>query len=332
MKVVAILTIVVLALAAGCGQAETPSGPKGAIPYDPSTKVPADLPPSPSTWPPYPAFTQRSCWTRPFGRVERQPAPSYAPAPRKTALEPKEVVARFLSRFGDRRYIHSIAIGPVPALELRNWHSNFIVHPPEDALWATISVPRADRVGASKERPSEEMIAEWEAGLAEAALRDDFCAAGGSPLVGWTTPGIKGGLSSREYALGMRFPNPSPQQFRARVALVGRKYGFRVYSLTLLRPEQLAPLLVVESNRPRKAFVHDIPAIVSLLDPIDQAGSQAAETFEGFLLEARDARGVFVGVESLRRDEMEGGEWSWNRCVYPYAHSEPVGAKPCPSS
>jgi hypothetical protein len=113
-------------------------------------------------------------------------------------------------------------------------------------------------------------------------------------------------------------------------ALVGRGYGFRVLSLRLLRPRQLAPLLVVETSRDRTAFVNDVPAIMSLLDPTSSAGQQTALTFEGFFLETLDAKGPFVRVEDVYRGEVEGGQWSWNRCVYPYDHSEPIDAKPCP--
>ena len=60
--------------------------------------------------------------------------------------------------------------------------------------------------------------------------------------------------------------------------------------------------------------MHDVPAIMRLLDPIRSAGTQTAVTFEGIYY----------------RGEVMGGQWSWNRCVYPYEHSEPFGAKPCP--
>jgi len=97
-----------------------------------------------------------------------------------------------------------------------------------------------------------------------------------------------------------------------------------------LRPRQLAPLLVVETSRDRKLFVGDIPAIASLLDPIVTGAGQNASTFEGFMLEARDANGPFVRVNNVHRGEAAGGQWSWDRCVYPYEHSQPIAAKPCP--
>jgi hypothetical protein len=173
------------------------------------------------------------------------------------------------------------------------------------------------------------MVAQWEAALVEGALRDDFCAAGGAPLVGWTLGRGGIGVSDGTQALGQRFPNPSPADFRRRVQLVGRRYGFTVDELRLLRPRQLAPLLVVRTLRDRTAFVHDIPQIMKLLDPISTLPGPSAITFEGFFFEATDARGPFARVENVYRGETEGGEWSWDRCVYPYPHSQPFSAKPC---
>jgi hypothetical protein len=114
------------------------------------------------------------------------------------------------------------------------------------------------------------------------------------------------------------------------VALIGRRYGFAVRQLRLLRPRQLAPLLVVRTGRDRKAFVRDVAAIMKLLDPTSNGPGKTALTFEGFFFEAEDAHGPFVRVDDHYRGETEGGQWSWNRCVYPYSHSEPFGAKPCP--
>lgn len=174
------------------------------------------------------------------------------------------------------------------------------------------------------------MQAQWEASLVVGALRDDFCAAGGRPLVGWTIGPGGIGLSDRTYALEQHFPNPAPAAFRSRVSLIGRRYGFRVLSLRLLQPRQLAPLLTVETDRDRKSFVADVPAIMRLLDPTSSSAHLGAVTFEGFFLQAQDAKGAFVRVENVQRGEVEGGQWSWNRCAYPYPHSELVGSKPCP--
>jgi hypothetical protein len=49
----------------------------------------------------------------------------------------------------------------------------------------------------------------------------------------------------------------------------------------LLRPRELAPLLVVETKRDRSAFVGDVATIISLLNPWSTARRQTGLTFEG---------------------------------------------------
>lgn len=282
--------------------------------------IPRDLPPAPATWPRPPVLAAGSCWARPSpggGSAVTRSAPSYRPA-RSAPVAPSLIVARLLARFGDSRYVHRITLGPAPRITLEHLRGYYAgARPPRDALWAHIAAP-----GTS-------MVTDWESGLVEGALRDDFCAAGGPPLVGWTVSGTRG-VSDHGMAFLQRFPNPAPAAFRARVEAVGRRFGFRVESLRLLRPLQLAPLLVVKTDRPRKAFAADVPAIMSLLDPIRSGHGENAVTFEGFLFEADDSGGPFVRVANVYRGEIEGSEWAWNPCDLPYAHSTPFGAKPCP--
>jgi hypothetical protein len=295
--------------------------------------VPPDKPPSPAGWPAYPTFSGHSCWTRRGNGVMRA-APSATPPKGAPRNSPAQIVRRLLDRLGDRRYIHGIQLGAPPPLTLQHLHGYFGgARPPADALWAFIDAPAARETFGGSPTPEQigaTMTASWEAELVMGSLRDDFCEAGGPPLVGSSIGNLVAGVSDNTFALEERFPNPSPRTFRRRVDLIGRRYGFRVDSLRLLRPRQLAPLLVVETSRDRKQFVGDIPAIASLLNPVASAVGQNASTFEGFMLEARDADGPFVRVNSVNRGEAAGGQWSWDRCVYPYGHSESVTAKPCP--
>jgi hypothetical protein len=321
MKTAAVALAVALA-SAGCGAASTTSEP---------TLAP---PPSPVRWPAYPSFPA-SCWTRPSPGegAPLRAAPSYLTRP-ATGASPEQVARRTLRRLGDDRYVHAVEIGRVPRLplmHLKGWFAG--VRPPRSAVWAFISAPESVR-SLTPEAPAREKIAVqvagWEADLVKGALRDGVCAAGRAPLVGWTVSGVPGGVSDRGQALGQRFPNPSPKAFAKLLRSVGDRYGFDVASVRLLRPLQLAPLVVVRTSRRRKDFVHDVPAIMRLLDPMRTAAHQTAITFEGFFLAAEDAKGPFVTVENVYRGEVMGGQWSWNRCEYPYLHSEPVGAKPCP--
>ena len=325
-RVGASVVVALSLLAAGCGSTRH-------LDADPSVQVAAATPPSPATWPSYPRFPAGSCWTRPFGGGRPlQAAPSYATALRR--VEPAQLVRQILARFGDRRYVLRVELAPPPAITLQHLRGYFAgVRPPADALWAFVSAPTATQQPATPPAPGrvpEQMIAEWEAELVVGGLRDDFCAAGGAPLVGWTIGRGGIGLSDRTQALEQRFPNPSPAAFTLRAARIARRYGFRIQELRLLRPRQLAPLLVVRTDRDRKAFVHDIPAIMRLLDPTANGSRTTAVTFEGFFFEAVDARGPFAAVDDIYRGQTGGGQWSWSRCVYPYPHSEPFGAKPCP--
>jgi hypothetical protein len=230
---------------------------------------------------------------------------------------PAVIVRRLLARLGDRRFVRRIELGRPPAMTLQHLRTYYAgTRPPDNALWAYISAPDASARLSAHPTPVEvanQMLAQWQASLVVGALRDDFCSAGGRPLVGWTI-GRRGiGVSDRIYALEQHFPNPSPTAFRERVGLIGRRYGFRVVALRLLHPRQLAPLLVVETERDRKSFVADLPAIMALLNATSSSAQQTALTFEGFFLEARDAKGPFVRLENVNRGEVEGGQWSWDR-------------------
>jgi len=193
--------------------------------------------------------------------------------------------------------------------------------PPANASWAYIDAPMAS-VQPTAQSSADDLrayvLAEWEARLVGGALRDDFCSAGGRPLVGWSVSKtvINGGVSDGTFALNQHFPNLSPTQFRSRLALVGKRFGFEVGSVRLLRPRQLAPIVVVRTRRDRRDFITDVPAIIDLLNPKSISGHEGALTFEGFFFEARDPKGAFVRVDSTWRGEVGGGQWS----AYPYQH------------
>jgi hypothetical protein len=307
---------------AGCASGHQIPGPVASI------VVPQQNPPSPATWPAYPKLSKHSCWGRPSDKgapIERS-APSFGMRPTEPMasieppIAPRLIARRLLARLGDHRYIRSIDLTPAPPAtggRLRSYYAG--ARPPRGALWATIDAPAA-KLLQGHPAPTQvvrENAAYWEGMLVGGALRDDLCAAGRQPLVGWTVTGGQGGGFSESWeAFNQRFPNPPPQAFRKRVELVGRRYGFRVQSLRLIRPLQLAPLLIVKTSRDRTSFVKDLPAILSLLNP----NTRNAATFEGFFFEAEDSHGPFVETSSGVRGQGWGGQWSWNPSVYPFSH------------
>jgi hypothetical protein len=306
----------------------------------PTVAIAADLPPSPATWPKYPHFSRHSCWARPFGsgtvhRVEGF-APSYRPAPPAHPIPPAAVVSRLLARFGDRRYVRSIELTPAhPAVGSARRTLYAGGDPPADALQATIVVPDASANLGHHPTPEQSLqagIAQYEGDVVGDALRDDLCDAGGAPLVYWASGNGGGGFAESYRALDERFPNPSAAAFRKRVALVGKRYGFTVASVRLLRPRQMAPLLIVTTERPRKAFVRDIPQIMELLNPHSFAGHRNAMTFEGFFIAAEDAKGPFTFSSYVIRNDESSSGWAASRCLWPDGGMGPIGTaqKPCP--
>jgi hypothetical protein len=197
--------------------------------------------------------------------------------------------------------------------------------PPSDAVWAYIDAPQAGIYPSAHPDPASVRgfdLARWEVTLIGGALRDEFCRGGGATLAGWTTSrkAIEGGVSDETYALNQRFPNPSPQRFRARAEQAGKQFGFRVESIRFLRPRGLAPIVVVQTSRDRKAFIRDVPAILNILDPKSFTRHRYATTFEGIAFEAGDSKGPFVRVESTYRGSVMGGQWSAQRDTFPYPH------------
>ena len=268
--------------------------------------------------PTYPRTLPHSCWGRSWSTGSPKVwsvAPSvFPPAPARPTA-PGALVRRLLARLGDDRFVVGVKLGPPPAFQPGSFG---ITPPPADALWATL-VRTPIRTATAAPSPDEivgRALADWEAGLVVGALRDDLCAAGGRPLVG--ASGRSGNdFSSSGFAYNQRFANPSPGAFGQLVADAGRRYGFTVVSLSLLRPLQTAPVLFVETGRDRTAFMHDLPAIENMLDPgLDQPlqsplARKTPLAFEGLFFEVRDAQGPFLAVWNARRGAAWGDQWSW---------------------
>ena len=310
------------AVFAACAVALVAAGCSGSSASE-SALLPAispDLPPAPSTWPKYPKFSSHSCWGRPdLATGPMRTAPSAPNRPVSHRTPPQALAQRVLARFGDRTLIRGVRIGPPPR---RTQPYRPMKDPPRDASWAYIDAPLSSSASAPNDPAllGKRALSEWEVDLFFGALRDDFCQAGGRPLVGYSVAGRVAGMATNEYALNQRFPNPSRSEFRARVASVAKQYGFQPVAIRFLRPRELAPIVVVRTTRDRKEFIADVQEIVELLDPRSFSNHEVAQTFEGLFFEARDAHGPFVRVFDALRGTLMGGQWSAERDAYPYPH------------
>jgi hypothetical protein len=89
---------------------------------------------------------------------------------------------------------------------------------------------------------------------------------------------------------------------------------FRVVSLRMLHPKQLAPMLIVNTTH----YVGLAHATASILHDLN---GRYGDRYEGFYFEARDELGVpFFITETLRRDRTEGGQWARSEALYPFLH------------
>ena len=315
MRGVAVAATALLAAAAGCMSADD---------RDPAS-APRLVVPAPATWPPYPEFSEGSCWARPSDSPRPiRFAPSYAPPRRARPLAPESAVRGVLRGLGDDSAVRAIELGPPPPVTRQ--HTGYFgrSQPPRGSLWAYIAVdPLVEDLpeGARPHRKVAAMRAQWELALAQGALHDAFCAAGGRPLVGASAGG--GGVSfvpDAYNAIGQRFPNPRAGAYRRHVAAVAAGYDLDVVAVRFVRPLQVAPDVVLRSDD-RKRVARDAGAVVHLLDPVRRGRIAAAAAFEGFFLEVRDEGGEpFLAVARNRRGQASGGQWAWDPCYLPYAH------------
>jgi hypothetical protein len=119
----------------------------------------------------------------------------------------------------------------------------------------------------------------------------------------------------------VRFHNPSRATFLSKLRMASRRYNFKVLRVHFYKPLQLAPLVILRSRRPMQ-FRDATPAIQHSLDAHLGRDDRKGWVWEGFYLEARDARGIpFLAIDNFWRGaHAGGGEWARSEALYPFAH------------
>jgi hypothetical protein len=119
-----------------------------------------------------------------------------------------------------------------------------------------------------------------------------------------------------------RFPNPSSAVLRSRLEQAGERYGFEIVSLRLLRPRQLAPLVVVRTTHYAE-LARATRAILRGIDPKASTGDdRTGWGYEGFYFEARDERGIpfLLTFNFWRGTSGGGGQWARSQALFPFLH------------
>jgi hypothetical protein len=120
---------------------------------------------------------------------------------------------------------------------------------------------------------------------------------------------------------GLVFPNLPESELRTRLATAAQTHGFRVRDVTILRPNQAAPAIVVEASRPAE-LAPQVPAIMRSLDPKALGDDREGWTYEGFFFEVVDSSGspALVVTNAWRPPNDGGTQWAAPGIPYPYTH------------
>src|SRR5207244_1192566 len=104
-----------------------------------------------------------------------------------------------------------------------------------------------------------------------------------------------------------RFASPPRHVLLARLDRAAAQFGFRVETVTLRRPRQLAPQIVIES-RHYLALANTLPQILDRIDPPPRSNNRA---YEGIFIEAVDEQQIpFVIAFDSLRGQVAGGQWA----------------------
>jgi hypothetical protein len=117
------------------------------------------------------------------------------------------------------------------------------------------------------------------------------------------------------------FPSPSRIVLIRRLEREARALDFEVLSVRVLRPRQLAPIIVVRTAHP----IALARGTLSILQKIDPSWGRSQELYEGLYLAAVDERGIpLFSVSNILRSDgrrlYEGGEWARAEALYPLPH------------
>jgi hypothetical protein len=123
---------------------------------------------------------------------------------------------------------------------------------------------------------------------------------------------------ARSHAGRTVFRNPPRSVLRARLRIAAARYRFRVRRLTVLRPLGEAPVVVVQTGRPRR-FARRLSEVVEAIAPTGHIGRYPDPAYEATYLEALDGRGVpFVAAYRRWRGEAPaGGACVWGNVLPP---------------
>jgi len=112
------------------------------------------------------------------------------------------------------------------------------------------------------------------------------------------------------------FRSPSRAVLMKRLEREARAHDFQIVSVRMLRPRQLAPVIVVRTSH-GVSLAHATVSILERLDP-NWGRGEAVELYEGTYFAAVDERGIpLFSASEVVRGGYEGGSWARSKALYP---------------
>jgi hypothetical protein len=116
------------------------------------------------------------------------------------------------------------------------------------------------------------------------------------------------------------FPNPSRSTLQRRLERQARAHHFRVVSLEMQHPRQLAPVIVVRTAHPL-SLAHATLSVLQGLDP-NWGRGEPSELYEGLYFAAVDSSGVpLFSASEVVRGGYEGQSWARSKALDPVPNS-----------
>ena len=116
-----------------------------------------------------------------------------------------------------------------------------------------------------------------------------------------------------------RFRNPGPAIFRQRLLRAARRYAFTLKQVTFRHPDQLAPDIIIESDRYIR-LAHDLGSIEDVVDPAHPPLSNQRD-YEALFVVCVDSHGIpYAEADLSLRGQVAGGQWARADALYPFSH------------
>lgn len=175
------------------------------------------------------------------------------------------------------------------------------------AALGTTAVLIASACGSGTVRPRSEQSSQGPAAVAERLQAE------------WRSAITAGAIADRS----KQFPSPPRRILLHRLGADAHQLGFTIVRVKLLRPRELAPIVVIRAPETQRFTQQMVPRIVQLIDHKRRTrDDRNGWDYEGLFFEVENLKGApFVVVFNHWRGlHQGGGQWAASERLLPFIH------------